>query len=64
MSTSSGTTEEVDVIFSVNGGQRYQTRCALIAGYSTREDIPKMIAIKRGVDVSAVEIHFVDGKRV
>lgn len=52
-----GSTTDVTVIYSVNGGQRDEITCVLLDGYSTHADIPKMIAIKRDVDVSAVEIH-------
>lgn len=53
-----GAVEEVTVSYSLAGDDRsYSAPCALIEGYSTRADIPKMIAIKRGVDVSAVTVH-------
>lgn len=50
--------EQVTVSYSIAGSDKsYSAPCAIIAGYTTRDDIPKMIAIKRGVDVDAVIVH-------
>lgn len=40
----------------VNNEKEFTTQCVTREGYTTFSDIPKMIAIKRGVHVNQIEI--------
>lgn len=44
------------VVWCWKGGQEYESRCATIPGYTTTDDFPKMIGIKRGYDPADITI--------